>query len=81
MRRHPNPPTVWLAGLTEEQQRFVIRLALAVVADLSAGRDWDAYGKIETARMELELKEAFWTLLDSTQRATIRSLAEVSHGR
>jgi hypothetical protein len=72
---------VWLNGLTDEQQRFVIRLALAVVADLASGKDWDAYGKIETAGMELELKEAFWTLLDSTQRAAIRSMAEVSHGR
>jgi hypothetical protein len=78
MRRQPNPPTVWIAGLTDEEQRFIVRLALAVVADLATGKDWDAYGKIESARMTIELKEAFWSLLDSTQRATIRSIAEVA---
>ena len=76
----PNPPSVRLDGLNPDQVRYVVRLALLVVADLAAGKDWDAYGKIEVARFDaVETKIAFWTLLDSTQRTAIKSIAEASN--
>ena len=78
--RTPNPPKVILDALNSEQQRFVIRLALKVVAELAAGRDWDAYGLIELAESDMTLEEklAFGSLLDSRQAATIVSLREAS---
>ena len=74
--RKPNPPRVFLERLTPDEQRMVILLALEVVADLSSGNDWGAYEKMEFAKMEVEVKVAFWSLLNSRQRATLKSMVE-----
>ena len=74
--RQPNPPKIVLDALNSEQQRKVIRLALQVVADLAANRDWDAYGAIELANLDLEEKLAFGSLLNSQQASTIVSMRE-----
>lgn len=80
--RTPNPPKVLLNGLTDEEQRYVIRLALLVVADLAAGKEWDAYGKVEVAKFDaVECKIAFWSLLDSSQRNTLKDIRELSKCR
>jgi hypothetical protein len=79
--RSPNPPRVYLRGLTEEQQRKVIKVALLVVADLARERDWDAYGHLELAKFDTEETLAFWSLLDSRQRSTIGSLREANDKR
>jgi hypothetical protein len=76
--RTPNPPKVILDALNSEQQRKVIRLALSVVADLAAGRDWAAYEQIEFANLDLEEKLAFASLLDSKQASTIVSMREAA---
>lgn len=76
--RAPNPPAVMLADLTEEQQRKVIRLALLVVVELALGHDWSAFEMVSTTPLELEEKNGLWTLLDSQQRSTIKSLAEAA---
>ena len=76
--RTPNPPRVILDALSPTQQRKVIKLALLVVADLAAGKDWDAYGHIEMAHLDLEESLAFGSLLDSRQAATIVSLREAN---
>lgn len=77
--RTPNPPKVLLGGLTDDEQRYVIRLALLVVADLAAGREWDAYGRIEVAKFEgHECQVAFWSLLDSAQRTRIKDIRMLS---
>ena len=77
--RTPNPPRIILDALNSEQQRKVIRLALLVVADLAANRDWNALDEIERADLGLEEKLAFGSLLDSRQAATIVSLREAAH--
>ena len=74
--RKPNPPKVYLDRLTPDERKMVILLALEVVADLSSGNDWAAFEKIEFANMELEVKLAFYSLLNSRQAATIVSLRE-----
>ena len=78
--RAPNPPRIILDALDAQGQRKVIALALLVVADLAAGRDWDALERIERADLGLEEKLAFGSLLDSRQAATIVSLMEVTKG-
>ena len=57
---------------------MVILLALEVVADLSSGNDWAAFEKIEFANMELEMRLAFFSLLNSRQGATIASMREAA---
>lgn len=74
----PIAPKVLIGELAEDQQRKVIRLALLVVADLAAQRDWAAFEKIEFSHLELEEKLAFGSLLDSQQAATIVSLREAA---
>ena len=74
--RFPHPPRIVLDALDSQGQRKVIALALQVVADLAANRDWDALEKIERAELQLEEKLAFGSLLDSRQAATIVSLRE-----
>jgi hypothetical protein len=76
--RLPNPPPVMLDNLTPDQQRKVIRLALLVVAELAAGRDWAAFEMLDTEMVELEEKMALWSLLDSQQRSTIKSLSDAA---
>ena len=76
--RLPNPPRIILDALNSEQQRKVIKLALLVVADLAISKDWDAWGRIEMAQLDLEESLAFGSLLDSRQAATIVSLREAS---
>ena len=79
--RKPNPPRVFLDRLTPDERKMVILLALEVVADLSSGNDWAAFEKIEFAKMEVEVKVAFWSLLNSRQRATIASMREAHDNR
>lgn len=73
--RRPIPPRILIGELHEDEQRKIIRLALLVVADLAAGRDWAAFEQVEFARLSPELEVAFWSLLDSGQRTTLKSLA------
>ena len=73
-----NPPRVELAGLDDEQVRKVVRLALLVVVDLALDKPWDAFGKIEAAFLDTDLKIAFWSLLDSSQRSLIKDLAALA---
>ncbi len=79
--RTPNPPRVMLDGLTKEQQKKVILLALEVVAELAAGGEWGALQAVESANLELEEKLAFSSLLNSRQGATMASLYEASNAR
>ena len=76
--RSPNPPRIVLDALDSQGQRKVIALALQVVADLAANRDWDALEAIERAELGLEEKLAFGSLLDSRQAATIVSLRQAA---
>lgn len=76
--RTPNPPSVRLDGLADEETRRVIRLALLVVADLAAGKEWAALEKYQYSKMDLEQRMAFWSLLDSHQRSTLKDMAELA---
>lgn len=77
--RTPHPPKVLLAGLTPEQQKQVILLALEVVYELGAGREWGAMERIEFANMDTESYIGFWSLLNSEQRSTIKQLQQTNH--
>ena len=77
--RIPNPPKIFLDGLTPEQQQKVVRLALLVVADLAAGQDWSALDEIERAGLDMEEKLAFGSLLNSQQASAIVSLREAAN--
>ena len=79
--RSANPPKIILDALDSQGQRKVIALALKVVADLAANRDWDALDAIERADLGLEEKLAFGSLLDSQQAATMVSLREAANAR
>ena len=74
--RKPNPPRIYLDRLTPDERKMVILLALEVVADLSSGNDWHALERIEFANMELEVKLAFYSLLNSRQAAAIVSMRD-----
>ena len=76
--RTPNPPRVILDGLSNDQMRKVIRIALKVVADLARERPWDAFGHIELADLTLEEKLGLGSLLDSQQAATIVSIRHLA---
>ena len=76
--RIPNPPRVMLQGLTEDQQRKVIKLALSVVVALAEGNEWSALEQVEFANLDLEESLAFGSLLDSRQAATIVSMREAA---
>ena len=76
--RSPNPPRIVLDALDSQGQRKVIALALKVVADLAANREWDALDKIELADLTLEEKLAFGSLLDSKQAAVIVDLRKMA---
>ena len=80
--RLPNPPKVLLRGLTEEQQRKVILLALEVVPMLdneTIEDDWAAFERVEFANLDVEEKLAFASLLNSKQGATMGSLAQAAY--
>ena len=62
-----------------DEQKKVITLALRVVYELGAERDYSAYEMIEFAKMDDILYQALWSLLDSAQRSRIRSLSELAH--
>ncbi len=81
MTRLPNPPKVLLRGLTEEQQRKVILLALEVVSELSVGSEWGALQAVEMANLDVEEKLAFGSLLNSKQAATMVSLYEAAYDK
>ena len=76
--RIPNPPKIMLQGLTEDQQRKVIKLALSVVVALAEGNEWSALEQVEFAKLDLEESLAFGSLLDSRQAATIVSMREAA---
>ena len=79
--RPPNPPQVVIEHLTSEQRKQVILLALQVVHELGAERIWAAYERVEFSGIETDeiLYSAFWSLLNSEQRSTIKSLSEAAH--
>jgi hypothetical protein len=72
-----NPPRVFLDGLTPEQQRVVVLLALEVVHELAREEVYAAYERVEFAHMENEVYEAFWSLLNSQQRAVLKNISQV----
>ena len=76
--RTPNPPKVLIEDITPEERRMIVALALEVVHDLAIGREWDAMSKIDRTEMRLEMKLAFYSLLNSRQASTIVSLREAS---
>lgn len=76
--RTPHPPAVFLVNLTDEQVRQVVRLALLVVVDIAKGKEWDALSKYQLANMDEDRHFAFWSLLDSTQRSTLKELAQLA---
>ena len=76
--RKPNPPRVYLDRLTPDERKMVILLALEVVSDLASGNDWAAFEKIEFANLGLEVKLAFFSLLNSRQGAAIASMRDAS---
>jgi len=77
--RVPTPPKIFLDGLTQDEQGFVIRLALEVVYDLGGDKVYSALEKIEFSKMEPEIYTAFWSLLNSEQRSIIRNLQDLAH--
>ena len=77
--RTPNPPRVYLEGLTPEEQRKVILLALEVVVDLARNEVFTAVERIEFSHMGNEVYEAFWSLLNSRQRALIKDASQQYH--
>ena len=79
--RSPNPPRIILDALNSEQQRKVIRLALLVVEDLARDREWDAYGHVELAHLDLEESLAFGSLLNSRQAASIVAIRELARDK
>lgn len=76
-----NPPTIQIWHLPIHTQQKLILLALEVVELLALERDWDAYSRLELAHLEEEELLGWWTLLSSSQRATIKSLSEAAHAR
>ena len=76
--RVPNPPRVLLDGLTKEEQKKIILLALEVVHDLASGNEWGAFEKVEYANMDIEMKLAFCSLLNSQQGAVLGSLGQAA---
>ena len=74
-----NPPKIILDDLTREQQRQVILLALEVVHDLAREEVFTAYEKIVFAKMENDVYEGFWSLLNSTQRSTLKDVSQAYH--
>ena len=70
----PHPPRVVLDGLEADEIRDVVRLALLVVADIAAEREWAAFEKVEFLNMRAEKKIAFWSLLDSSQRRLLKDM-------
>ena len=76
--RTPNPPKVLIEDITPEERRMIVALALEVVYDLAIDREWDALSKIDRTEMRLEVKLAFYSLLNSQQASTIISLREAS---
>ena len=79
--RTPNPPKVLLNGLSIDEQRKVIRLALEVVAELAVGSEWGAFQAVEMANLSLEEKIAFGSLLNSQQGSTMTSLYEAYYDK
>jgi len=79
--RQPNPPKVLLGGLSIDQQRKLIRLALEVVHDLALENDWAAFERVEFAKLELEERLAFGSLLNSKQGATMASIASAAYDK
>lgn len=78
MTRLPNPPKVLLNGLTIDEQRKVIRLALEVVYELGKGNEWAAFEIFETAGLDIESRIAFGSLLNSQQGAVMASLGSAA---
>ena len=76
--RTPNPAKVLIEDITPKERRMIVALALEVVHDLAVGREWDALFKIDNLDMRLEVKLAFYSLLNSRQASTIVSLREAS---
>ena len=58
---------------------MVILLALEVVADLATENVFEAYEKIEFSHMTNEVYQAFWSLLNSRQRAMIKDASQLYH--
>lgn len=77
--RSPNPPQIIVDHLDPEERRRVILLALRVVYELGADRDYSAFEMIEYMNMNEDVYGAFWSLLDSSQRARIKSLSRMAH--
>ena len=77
--REPNPPSVRLEGLQDDEIRRVVRLALLVVADLASGKEWAALEKCQYSRMDVELMIAFWSLLDSAQRSHLKEMMRLAN--
>ena len=80
--RAPNPPAVVIEHLDPEERKKVVLLALRVVYELGADRDYSAYEMIEYAGITTDdvLYSAFASLLDSGQRSRIKSLSRMAHG-
>ena len=76
--REPNPPSVRLDGLQDDEIRRVVRLALLVVADLASGKEWAALERYQYSRMDETQHIAFWSLLDSSQRSHLKEMARLA---
>ena len=76
--REPNPPSVRLDGLQDDEIRRVVRLALLVAADLASGKEWAALEKYQYSRMDETQHIAFWSLLDSSQRSHRKEMARLA---
>ena len=76
--RHPNPPDVVIFHLPIHVQSKLIKLALLVVSDLARDKPWDAYSKMELAHLDVEEEVALWSLFDSTQRTTLKSIGQAN---
>ncbi len=80
--RTPNPPQVVIEHLDPEERKKVILLALRVVYELGADRDYSAFEMIDYSGISKDeiLYSAFYSLLDSAQRSRITALSRAAYG-
>ena len=70
-----NPPAPHFHGMSTDQIHKIVLVGIQVVEGLASGNDWRALELYEgTAGWEVEERLAVLSMLNSTQRATMKSL-------
>jgi hypothetical protein len=62
-------------SLDAETQNYLRNVAMDVIALLAKNDVADAYDRIESEAFDADLKTGLWTLLDSTQRSTLKKFS------